>query len=327
MVRYLTVEELIAINARQDGGVGVHDLGGVEANAARPQSGFGDQDTFPDLYSKAAAYLHGIASTQYFHDGNKRTAWLAADIFLRMNGANLPRVPDIEAEIFVQAIAQSVLDTDEEPTRTLDSAAEWYRAKCGVLTPMDGSGQWGPTPAEAARRESDHPYATEAITRWVIAFRYALQRAVKTYANQDEVTVNPYMLGRELLNVTVARDGVVITGHPSREEIAITVGAAPMTIERLVANLSPNATFQEGLQDVDYTVFSIHRAFEAFRTYPNVDVIIERTGWNWMVIAPGGDDGYSWKIDTERLDAFAKAIVDPMPENGRGRASSGPILI
>ncbi|MBY4207228.1 hypothetical protein HQO44_12205 [Rhodococcus fascians] len=70
-----------------------------------------------------------------------------------------------------------------------------------------------------------------------------------------------------------------------------------MTIERLVSDLSPNATFQAGLQDVDYTVFSIHRAFEEFRTYPNLDVIIERTGWNWMVLAPGRDDGHGLAID------------------------------
>ncbi|MBY4207229.1 Fic family protein [Rhodococcus fascians] len=101
MVWYLTVNELIAINSRQDSGVEVHDLGGIEVNAAR--------------LSPASAYLDGIANTQYFHDGNKRTAWLAANIFLRLNGANVPRVPDIEAEIFVQAVAQNVLDTDSRP--------------------------------------------------------------------------------------------------------------------------------------------------------------------------------------------------------------------
>lgn len=129
VTHYLTAEQLIAINAAQEGGVGVSSLSGVETNALRPQSGFGDHDTFPDVWSKAAAYLHGIASTQYFTDGNKRTAWLAAVIFLDANGMELPFVADIESEALVQAVAQKIFDTSEEPNRTVEVAAEWFRSK------------------------------------------------------------------------------------------------------------------------------------------------------------------------------------------------------
>ncbi|MDV6278684.1 Fic family protein [Rhodococcus erythropolis] len=128
-IKYLTVQQLIAFNAAQEGGVGVSSLAGVETNAYRPQSGFGGHDVFPDLWSKAAAYLHGIASTQYFTDGNKRTAWMAAVIFLDANGMELPFVADIESETLVQAVAQSIFDTDEEPHRTVEVAAEWFRSK------------------------------------------------------------------------------------------------------------------------------------------------------------------------------------------------------
>ncbi len=41
---------------------------------------------FPTLWDKAAMYLHRIASSQAFADGNKRTALEAADIFLDLNG-------------------------------------------------------------------------------------------------------------------------------------------------------------------------------------------------------------------------------------------------
>jgi len=126
---YLTVQQLIDINAAQEGGVGVSSKAGVETNAYRPQSGYGDRDTFPDVWSKAAAYLHGIASTQYFTDGNKRTAWIAAVIFLDANGMELPFVSDIESETLVQAVAQSIFDTSEEPNRTVEIAAEWFRSK------------------------------------------------------------------------------------------------------------------------------------------------------------------------------------------------------
>lgn len=125
---YLTVEQIIAINADQDGGVGVRDLAGVESNAHRPQSGAFGQDAFPDVWSKAAAYVHGFASTQHFFDGNKRTAWFAAMTFLRINGYPLPDVPTIEAETFVQAVAQNVFTTDDEPDATVEKAAEWFRS-------------------------------------------------------------------------------------------------------------------------------------------------------------------------------------------------------
>lgn len=129
MTQYLTTEQLIAINAAQEGGGGVADHEGVARNAHRPQSGFGDHETFPDLWSKAAAYVHGIASTQYFLDGNKRTAWLAANIFLDENGIELPLVPDIEAEMFVQSVAQKIFDTSDDPEATITKATEWLRAK------------------------------------------------------------------------------------------------------------------------------------------------------------------------------------------------------
>ena len=123
---YLSVQTLIRINAAQDGDVGVRDIGGVEANAARPQSEFGGQETFPDVWTKAAAYAHAIASTQYFHDGNKRTAWLAANIFLDAHGFEMPAVPDIEAEAFINAVALDAWKADGARA-TVDKAAEWFR--------------------------------------------------------------------------------------------------------------------------------------------------------------------------------------------------------
>ncbi|WP_315771546.1 type II toxin-antitoxin system death-on-curing family toxin [Rhodococcoides kroppenstedtii] len=74
MTRYLDTETVVAVNARQDGGVGVRDRAGVEAAVNRAASSFGGVDTFESLWQKAGAYLHGLASTQSFLDGNKRTA-------------------------------------------------------------------------------------------------------------------------------------------------------------------------------------------------------------------------------------------------------------
>ncbi len=104
------------------------DLPGLESATHRPSSEYFGVEVFPDIWSKAAAYVHGIAGPQYFSDGNKRTGWFAAVIFLRINGFPLPQVADIEAETFVQAVAQEVFDTDEtRPDLTLEKAAEWFR--------------------------------------------------------------------------------------------------------------------------------------------------------------------------------------------------------
>lgn len=127
MTWYLTVERLVAINEALGGGV--IDMNGVNSNAHRPESGVFGQEVFPDVWSKAAAYVHGIASTQYFADGNKRTAWVAANMFLEKNGYEMPFVSDIEADAFVQAVGQELWNTDDEPDLTVQRAAEWFHVK------------------------------------------------------------------------------------------------------------------------------------------------------------------------------------------------------
>ncbi len=127
MTRYLTFEQIVAINADQGGTLS--DANGLQACVHRPQSGAFGVEPFPDVWSKAAAYVHSIATTQYFSDGNKRTAWYAAVTFLRLNGYPLPDVETIEAEIFVQAIAQNLFANDENPDLTVEKATEWFQVK------------------------------------------------------------------------------------------------------------------------------------------------------------------------------------------------------
>jgi prophage maintenance system killer protein len=126
---YLSVEQIIEINADQEGLTGVADLGGIEAAAHRPKSDYFGEEKFPDIWLKAAAYLHGFATTQYFNDANKRTAWFSAVTFLALNNRPLPNVPTVEAEVLVQAVAQDVFKTSEDPDRTIHRAAEWFRTK------------------------------------------------------------------------------------------------------------------------------------------------------------------------------------------------------
>ena len=69
----------------QHGGLpGVRDQGAIDSALAGPQNlaAYGE----PDAADLAAAYAFGLVKNHGFVDGNKRTGWLAAELFLVMNG-------------------------------------------------------------------------------------------------------------------------------------------------------------------------------------------------------------------------------------------------
>ena len=51
---------------------------------ARPRHLFADEQ--PSMFNLAAAYAHGIARNHPFFDGNKRSGFFAAALFLESNG-------------------------------------------------------------------------------------------------------------------------------------------------------------------------------------------------------------------------------------------------
>jgi death-on-curing protein len=61
-------------------------MGLLESALARPQATFGQDDLYPDLWSKAAALMHSLIRNHPFVDGNKRTALAATGIFAELNG-------------------------------------------------------------------------------------------------------------------------------------------------------------------------------------------------------------------------------------------------
>lgn len=46
-------------------------------------------ELYPDIFQKAAVLMYSIARGHYFNDGNKRTASMAAYVFLMKNGYEL----------------------------------------------------------------------------------------------------------------------------------------------------------------------------------------------------------------------------------------------
>ena len=92
-MEYLTLAEVTLLHARliqrTGGSGGVRDMGLLESALARPQATFGQDDLYPDLWSKAAALMHSLIRNHPFVDGNKRTALAAAGVFLELNGCTL----------------------------------------------------------------------------------------------------------------------------------------------------------------------------------------------------------------------------------------------
>ncbi len=111
---WLSLDIALAVHDRQlsehGGPAGVRDLGALESALARPvnQWNYGEDD----LCTLAAAYAFGIARNHPFTDGNKRTAWVFARLFLRLNGQNLSFTPR-DAIAIVLALAAGEL-TEEE---------------------------------------------------------------------------------------------------------------------------------------------------------------------------------------------------------------------
>jgi death on curing protein len=73
--------------AEHGGGVGVRDHNLLESALGRPENlaAYGE----PDAIDLAAAYGFGISRNHAFIDGNKRTGFVAAVMFLSLNGYKL----------------------------------------------------------------------------------------------------------------------------------------------------------------------------------------------------------------------------------------------
>lgn len=104
--------------AEHGGAEGLRDEGALDSALARPVNLHAYGET--DIFRLAAAYAFGIARSHPFVDGNKRTAFLAAYIFLSINGHEL-EASEIDAVTAVLALAAGKMSEDE--------FARWLREK------------------------------------------------------------------------------------------------------------------------------------------------------------------------------------------------------
>ena len=92
------------------GAPGVRDIGLFESALARPRhlAMYGE----PDLAALAAAYGYGLARNHPFVDGNKRTAFVAIELCLLLNGQQLV-ADDAACVLTTLALAAGELTEDE----------------------------------------------------------------------------------------------------------------------------------------------------------------------------------------------------------------------
>lgn len=70
---------------REESRYGIKDFTGLDRVNNSLFGGFGSYELYPTVTSKAAALWYKIASSQFFYNGNKRTAMLSAIYFLAGN--------------------------------------------------------------------------------------------------------------------------------------------------------------------------------------------------------------------------------------------------
>jgi death-on-curing protein len=104
--------------AEHGGAAGIRDANMLESALARPRNlaHYGE----PDAAALAAAYGFGLARSHPFIDGNKRSAFVAVELFLQLNGLRLD-APDVDCVMVMLSLAAGEID---EPT-----FAAWLRER------------------------------------------------------------------------------------------------------------------------------------------------------------------------------------------------------
>jgi death on curing protein len=112
--RWVRADVVYAIHdaqlAEHGGSPGLRDKGALESALARPRNkaAYGKADAA----ALAAAYAYGLVRNHPFADGNKRTGWVVARVFLADNGYGLQFDPG-DAVRTVEALAAGKMSEAE----------------------------------------------------------------------------------------------------------------------------------------------------------------------------------------------------------------------
>ncbi|MFC7521598.1 type II toxin-antitoxin system death-on-curing family toxin [Xanthomonas populi] len=139
MIIWIEWPLVLAIHDRQlaehGGGSGVRDDALLDSALARPKPLLSYAEPPPDLAALAASLAYALARNHPFVDGNKRTAAVACETFIVLNGATLV-ADDLELHGFYIGLADGSLDETtcaalrarlqlRHPDRVYESAATY----------------------------------------------------------------------------------------------------------------------------------------------------------------------------------------------------------
>jgi len=96
----------------------------VESALVRPQQLDVYGEPKPDAADLAAAYAYGLARNHGFSDGNKRTAWVVARLFLADNDIKLR---------FAQSDAVHTMESAASGSLGERALAEWFRQRIEIF--------------------------------------------------------------------------------------------------------------------------------------------------------------------------------------------------
>jgi len=125
---WIELREVLIAHARQlaehGGSDGLRDITLLESALAKPRNVFAYDDA-PDLCRLAASYAFGIARNHPFVDGNKRTALVVCEGFLRFNGIRIVAPREEKYSTYLRLADGSLSE---------QALAEWLRSHSVPLT-------------------------------------------------------------------------------------------------------------------------------------------------------------------------------------------------
>jgi death-on-curing protein len=111
--------------AEHGGSSGMRDEGLLDSALNRPRNKF-LYDSDPDIPAIAAAYGFGLVKNHAFVDGNKRIAFIATAVFLRLNGWRLISTRLDEIETMLKLASGEITEED---------FAQWIRVNHEIVRP------------------------------------------------------------------------------------------------------------------------------------------------------------------------------------------------
>jgi len=111
---FIDVDEIVDIHhdqiERYGGDPGIRDVGLLYSALSQPRASFGGQFLHEDLFAMAGAYLFHLVQNHPFVDGNKRVGTVAADVFLQLNGIEIPAAVEERLVEMTLAVASRQVD-------------------------------------------------------------------------------------------------------------------------------------------------------------------------------------------------------------------------